>query len=100
MIIYKQKSLTEIFTYLQERCFCTLQELFSAVKPKGNRYAISRVRYIMGPLYRRVPCKDICGKKTSKMFVISRYSSLLLHNSVTLHYPDHYATKALKNHRG
>lgn len=36
VIIYKQKSLTEIFTYLQERTFCTQQKLASTVKPGVN----------------------------------------------------------------
>ena len=48
-IFYKQKSLKELFTYLQ--CFCTLQELLSTMKPKVNTFNISRVRYIESPLY-------------------------------------------------
>ena len=161
VLFCKQKSLKELFTYLQG--FCTLQELLSAKKPKVYRFNISRVcyidgplyqgfqryiegplyggfatsrfRYIQGPFYRgflvrtfavkqpkcslyrgsvisrvryfevplyrgsvlsRVPCNDIRGK-TTKMFVISRYSSFSFRNGVALHYPDHY--KALTNCR-
>ena len=48
VIIYKLKTLTEIFTNQQERAFCTLQKSVSTVKSEVNRLAISRVRYIEG----------------------------------------------------
>ena len=58
---------------------------------------------VTGALYRGFVTswvRYIEGFLVSKMFVTSRYSSLLLRNGVTLHYPDHCATKALTNYRG